>query len=147
MNMTKILILALIGGVGGFLSPLLAQKLIDYKGKQKNKEMPQQPQYLSLLCKGVCGVSSMIGLGICGYFGASWMLSLVAAAIWILGMVVLLVDMRIRIIANETVIALFALGVLLRVGTAGLAGLPNSLLTTVVTMFIWISLARILGFG
>ena len=89
----------------------------------------------------------MAGLGACAYFDASWLLLLLAAIIWILGMVVLLVDMRIRIIANETVLALFVLGIILRIATAGIFGLPNSLITMLITMIVWIILASIMGFG
>lgn len=137
----------LAGGIGGFLVPMLAQKLIDYKGKQKNKEMPDQPQYLSLLCKVICAVVSAAGLGVCGYLNASWLLLILSAVIWILGMIVLLVDMRIRIIANETVLVLLVLGVIFRIATVGVSGIPNSLITLFLTVNLWIALAQFMGFG
>lgn len=129
------------------MAPMLAQKLIEYKGKQKNKEMPVQPQYLSLLCKGICAVGSMAGLVSCAYFDAPWLLLILAAVIWILGMVVLLVDMRIRIIANETVLGLLILAVIFRLIVAGGFGLLNSIMSMIVVMQVWMILGHFVGFG
>ena len=147
MDVIKLISMLLVGGIGGFAAPMLAQKLIDYKGKQKNKEMPVQPQYHSIMCKLICAVCSAVGLGVCAYFKASWLLLILAAVIWILGMVVLLVDMRIRIIANETVLGLLALAVVFRFVIAGGFGLLNSLASMVAVMFVWMILGRFIGFG
>lgn len=147
VDIIKIAVMVLLGGITGYLVPSLAQQLIDYKGKQKNKEMPRQPGYLSVVCRLVCAAASAGGLGLCGYLNPSWVLLLMAGVIWILGMVILLVDMRIRIIANETILALFVLGIVFRLLTAGFRGIPNSLLTMLVITVIWIFLARIMGLG
>ena len=147
MDYFKIAVMLLAGAAGGYMVPEFAQKLIDYKAKQKNKEYPEQPQYLSMLCKVICAAVSMIGLGVCAYFEAAWLILPLVVAIWMIGMVVLIVDMRIRIIANETVLALLILGLGFRILTGGIKGLPNSIITMIVIMVIWIILGSILGFG
>lgn len=135
----------LAGGIGGYLVPMLSQKLIEYKGKQKNKEMPDQPMYLSLLCKVICAVVSAAGLGVCGYLQQNWILLVLTALIWILGMLMFLVDFRIRIIANETVLALLILAVAFRITIAGIKGIPNSLLSMVIIIAVWMLLGKIMG--
>lgn len=147
MDMVKIISMALVGCVGGFLVPMLTQKFIDYKGRQKNRMMPKQPQYMSIWCKVICAVFSMLGLGVCGYFQPSWTLLVVSAVIWILGMVVLLMDIRIRIIPNEAVLGFLVLSIVFRVIVSGWLGLLNSLITMIITMVIWTSLGGVLGFG
>ncbi len=59
-------------------------------------------------------------------------------------MVILLVDIQIRLIANETVLVL---GLVFRLMTAGFAGSPNSLLTMIGIMAVWLILCKFLGFG
>ena len=147
MDYIKLAVMLLIGAAGGYMVPELAQKLIDYKAKQKNKEYPVQPQYLSMFCKVISAAVSMAGLGACAYFGASWIVLPLVAAIWLIGAVVFIVDMRIRIIANETVLALLILGLGFRILIGGMKGLPNSFITMIVIMVVWIILGSIMGFG
>ncbi len=147
MDFVKLILSLLVGAAGGFAVPQLAQGLIDFKAAQKNREYPPQPKYLALWCKLLCAASSMIGLGACAWFDAPWHLLVMAWALWILGMVILLVDIRIRLIANETVLALLVLGLVFRLITAGFAGLPNSLLTMIGIMAVWLFLCKFMGFG
>ena len=136
-----------IGAAGGYMVPEIAQKLITYKGRQNKKEYPTQSKYLSVLFKTVFLLVSMIGLGTCGYFGSSWLILLHVALIWLIGAVIFVVDIRIRIIANETVAALFMLGVGFRIMMDGMKALPNSLITMMVLLLLWTIFCKLLGSG
>lgn len=127
--------------------PEFAQKLITYKSRQNKKEYSMQSKYLSVFCKIICAVVSMLGLGICGYFRPSWMMLLHVVLIWLIGAVVFIVDIRIRIIANETVVVLFLLGVSFRFMMDGVKALPNSTITMIVILLVWMILGKMLGSG
>ena len=143
--MLKIVLMAIVGAVSGYFVPMLAQMLIDYKSKKKNKTYEEHFWYPELWCKLICVVLSAGGLGYCGYLNPSWILLILVGIIWIIGMVTILVDIRIRIIANEVILALLGLSIVFRIIYAGSASLLNSFLTMVVIMFVCILLGKLMG--
>ena len=145
MDWLKVIIMLVLGFGGGFFVPILAQKLILFKEKQKNKAYPAGKRYTSLGCKFLCAAVSAAGLGVCAYWQPSWFQLVIAAAVWILGMVIMLVDMQVRIIANESVLLLLALAGVHRLVQTGLDGLLNSLLAMVVIIAVWMFLGAFLG--
>lgn len=146
-SLIRIAVLAVIGLVGGYFVPGLTQRVLDYKGKQKNKAYPAQPGYMAMPCKLICATVSGVGLGLCAYAEEAWYLLLAVTLVWLVGAVVFLTDVRVRIIPNEAVLALLVLGGVLRVLTAGVSSLLNSLLTMLGIMVVWLVLGGILGHG
>ncbi|MGN0334312.1 MAG: hypothetical protein ACI4DV_01440 [Lachnospiraceae bacterium] len=146
MDIIRIVSMVAAGGIGGFLVPGLAQKVIDYKGKQKNREMPVQPGYLTMVCRGCCALIAAAGLGLCGYLQSSWLMLILSAIIWIQGMVIIIVDMRIHLIANESILVLLGSAVLFRLLTGGAVGLFNSFGTMIAVIAVWMILGKVLGF-
>ena len=143
--MLKIILMAIVGLVLGYFVPVMAQKLIDYKSEKKNKTYDVYFWYPQNVCQIVCAILSAGGLGYCGYLNPSWFLLILVGIIWILGMITILVDLRIRIIANEVILALLGLAVVFRMISDGPASLLNSFLTMVVIMFACILLGKIMG--
>lgn len=124
--------------------PGCSQKLIEYKCMKRQKEVPEESRYLSLY-KGACAIFSMLGLGACACMDSSWPALILVAAIWMTGLVVFLVDLQIRMIANETVIVLFVFGLCFRILTGGIHSLPNSILTALGVLVIWMIAGFLLG--
>lgn len=143
--MIKTIIMAVVGMMFGWFVPLFAQKLIDYKGRQKKRSYPENPLYQGLICKIICAVISAVGYGVCGYMNPSWVLLVLVGIIWILGMITIIVDLRIRIIANEVILALLGLSIIFRIVLGGFGSLLNSLLTMIVVMIGCIILGKIMG--
>lgn len=145
MNDIKIVCMVLAGAAGGYMVPDIAQKLIVHKARQKNIEIQEQPQYLSVFCKMLCAALSTAGLGLCASKHTSWLTLLLVTSIWLIGAVVFIVDMRIRIIANETVLALGILGLGFRISMDGIFSISNSIITMAVVMGVWIVFRSIIG--
>lgn len=143
--MLKIVVMAIVGVVIGWFVPILAQKLIDYKSMKNNRTYEEHWWTLKKWCGITCVVFSAGGLGYCGYLNPSWIVLILVGIIWLLGMVTIVVDLRIRIIANEMILAFIPLAIIFRIVLDGPRSVLNSIFTMVIVMTACIILGKIMG--
>ena len=141
----KLIIFAIIGLYTGYITPKLSLELIEYKKKTKNIDIQE-----TLL-------DSRINILIILFNGAAWCFTAytaesVFAAILIcvqisLGIIFAYIDIKIRIIPNELILVLLALGITYQMFNYGLEGILGSIICMVFIMIVFTALATFMGLG
>ena len=138
--LVKMFLYAVAGIFFGIYCPITTEKIVEYKCKKKNIKVPGYAW--STDEKGLC---VLITTGIfvsTGYFfpGELSVLICIFSFIAVIGA---LVDYRVRIIPNEMVVTIFALGVLYNVIEGGWIQLCLSFAAGVGTFFLFLLAARL----
>lgn len=140
------LIAALPGLILGLFLPLLGQKLSAYKCRKKNRELVPDPRFTNWMSKLPCALASGIGWGICWYFGSHIPVpAVLAALIWSLGIILILVDLRLRLIPNEALLGMLILGVVMQVWVRGFETLIPCIIATIVVFGLFATLGQFMG--
>ena len=115
---------ALLGGMFGTQLPKAVRALMDYKCKKRSRVPPENV----LQDKTAVFLLAVLDMLLSAAATALMIPSAAAVGICIIqvALVCICVDRYMRIIANETVLLLFGLGLLYRVCTAGFGSLPGS---------------------
>lgn len=145
MNITAALIMAMIGLAAGWFVPRIAEKLIAYKFLKKRKELPDGKKYLSLSAKLVCMLVSGILLAVTGLLTNSVLNAVVFSVVMIDAVLISVIDIRVRMIPNETVFLLAAVGLVLLITAGDVAGIFQAAISMFVVMFVFIALGSAMG--
>ena len=142
----KLIIFAIIGSYTGYLIPKLSLKLIEYKKKSKSINSQEAQLF-----------DSRINILIILFNGAAWCFtaytaeSLFAAVLISvqisLGIIFAYIDIKIRIIPNELILVLLALGITYQMFNYGLEGILGSIICMVFIMIVFTALATFMGLG
>ena len=142
----KLIIFAIIGLYIGYIIPKLSLKLIEYKKKTKNIDNQEAQLF-----------DSRINILIILFNGAAWCFtaytaeSLFAAVLISvqisLGIIFAYIDIKIRIIPNELILVLLALGITYQMFNYGLEGILGSIICMVFIMIVFTALATFMGLG
>ncbi len=142
----KLIIFAIIGLYIGYIIPKLSLKLIEYKKKTKNIDNKEAQLF-----------DSRINILIILFNGAAWCFtaytaeSLFAAVLISvqisLGIIFAYIDIKIRIIPNELILVLLALGITYQMFNYGLEGILGSIICMVFIMIVFTALATFMGLG
>lgn len=143
----KLLISILFASLGlciGYLIPLLSHKIIEFK---KISIEYKESQYLTKYIKIV----------ICIFNGVTWyysfssidniMIALLISMQITLGIMVAYIDVKIRIIPNELVLSMIALGIMFQITYFGFKSLIVAIICMVVMMIVFTAVAGFVGFG
>jgi leader peptidase (prepilin peptidase)/N-methyltransferase len=142
----KLIIFAIIGLYTGYIIPKLSLKLIEYKKKTKNIESKEAQLF-----------DSRINILIILFNGAAWCFTAYTAeslfaAILIcvqisLGIIFAYIDIKIRIIPNELILVLLALGITYQTFNYGLEGIFGAIICMIFIMIVFTALATFMGLG
>ncbi|MEA4815934.1 MAG: prepilin peptidase [Lachnospiraceae bacterium] len=145
--MALIITLGVLGLVLGFFMPVAAQKVCVYKFFKKGKEFLPLAWHLVWWIRLLSAFVSACGFVFCAVFVPGIFLRFLFCLIWIVIMLVIFVDIYIRIIPNEAVLLLLALGSVYQITIYGFYGLGNALITMLVVAAVFLIIAKILGFA
>ena len=91
-----------VGLLAGLTLTRVGEKLSAWKCKKKNREFKEDPRFTSLWATALCAVVNALGWGACFYVG--WQVpvpAFLACLVFSLGIELILMDLRLRLIPNE----------------------------------------------
>jgi len=135
------------GMLSGLFVPALAEKTAGYKCAGRQTALPEDGRYTGVIARGGCAVLNgglwvAAGLG-AGGFAAACVLCIVLT----LGLLIAIIDIRIRIIPNELVTGLCVAGVAFQYAYAGSRGVLFGLLSALAAMLLFAVASAISGPG
>lgn len=140
------LIAGALGLLFGFSLPYFSQKLAEYKWRRKNRVLEADSRFTGLTAMLLCALANGLGWGLCWYFGAATPIpAVLAALIWSLGAVLVVVDLRLRLIPNEVLAVMLLLGIPMEVMLRGLDSLIPCIFAAIVVFVIYGSLGNFMG--
>ena len=140
------LMAAVLGLVVGLYLPMLCEKLADYKWKKKNRELNPDDRFTGTVAKILCAAANAAGWGLCWYFGSKVAVpAVLAALIWSLGIVLIVVDLRLRIIPNEVLLGMLIIGVVMEVWVNGFESLVSCVFASVIVFNQFAILGKVMG--
>ena len=142
-------------GVAGLAAGLLAgltltrvgEKLSAWKCKKKNREFKEDPRFVSLWATLLCALVNAIGWGACMYVG--WQVpvpAVLACIVLSLGIELILMDLRLRLIPNEILLWMLIVGVPMELMVNGLASIVPCILTTMIVFGVMSTLGQFMGY-
>ena len=138
------IVFALAGAAVGALLPKAADSLAAWKMRKKDKPLASAPLYTSLAACILCALVNGAGWGLCWKFGTPVTAAL-AMLLWACGTVLILLDIRLRIIPNELLLAMLLLGLPLQFLAQGFDGLFRAAGAMIAVMIVCISLGNFMG--
>lgn len=136
----KIVIYALAGAAFGWISLPLAERVITYKYRKKNKEVPVYVWNTEAKC--ICILASVL-LSVATAYCFPVVQSLLLYGFVFIAIIGTLVDYRIRIIPNELVLLVFILGLFFNLTEGGAGKLFPSIVSCLCTFALFLLTARI----
>lgn len=136
MRENLLVVLAVIlGGIYGYFAEGFAEKIIAYKEEKREKSYERYP-YNPLNNRILNIIVGALLFGISFYYFNIYkaLLSIIFA---ILGIVIVTIDKKVRIIPNELVLVIFLLGLFNQILTKGFQGLKSGLLALILTSIIF----------
>ena len=137
----------LLGGCIGYFSPPAAEKTAQYKRGRQNRPLAPDPRYQHPLLRiGLAILGAAYGTA-AGLYSQGWATPVFLLLIFTLCVLFSLIDIRIRIVPNEMILAGILLGLAYRFALFGLSGVLNGFVSMAAVMAVFILLARILGYA
>lgn len=146
MEIFVIVVCGLLGTAFGYIIPDIAQRIVLYKCRLKNIELPAKPCYTSIYIK----------LGLCVLNGAAWVLSglltehlpetVLISFLFSTAVLVTIIDIRIRIVPNELLLVMIVFGVAFQAVKFGFAAIAISVLCMIAMMVFFTVVAGFIGF-
>ncbi len=147
MNMGLAVVMGALGLVAGFFAPLLARKTIIYKYAKKNKEFVEDKRFTGSLLKVGSALFNAAGWAVIGFFAKNPFSAVLLSLLWTMAIIIAVIDVRVHMIPNETVLAVAALGIFFQLSYFGVTGLLYSAISIIAVMVAFTVLAGIMGFG
>ena len=140
------LVAAAAGLAAGLLLPMLSEKLSAWKCGKKGREFAADPRFTSALTMLACSLVNGLGWGLCWDFGsAAAAPAVLAALIWSLGVVLIVVDLRLRLIPNEVLLWMLILGVPMEVMLRGFGSLFGCVFASMMVFCLFATLGKAMG--
>jgi len=134
-----------LGLLIGYMTPMISLKIIEYKKKAESIKTAKQ------LFNRFINVLIILLNGAAWYFIASTVDNIFAAVIICiqisLGIIFAYIDIKIRIIPNELILVLLALGITFQSFNYGLEGVLGSIISMIFIMIVFTALATFMGLG
>lgn len=145
MGLSAVLIAAAAGLVLGGFTPAAAWQICRLKLARKQKGFPPDRRLSSLPVTLLCMLGAGGGFGAMAYLTSQLPVFLLGGMIWLIGIVLTLVDLRIRIIPNEAVALLVMTGGILQWYLHGFTGLFLAILAMLLVTAGFLTLGGIMG--
>ncbi len=142
----KLIIFALISAYIGYLIPKLSLKLIEYKKKIKHIDN-QEAQLFDSRINILIILFNTFTWGFTAYAAESLFAAVLICVQISLGIIFAYIDIKIRIIPNELILVLLALGITYQTFNYGLEGIIGSIICMVFIMIVFTALATFMGLG
>ena len=146
MDIFLIIVLCFTGTVLGFEIPDIAQSITIYKCRMKDIELPAAPIYTSIYIK----------VGLCVLNGAVWGFSsmlteqlpstVLISFLFTTAVLIAIIDIRIRIVPNEILLAMVVAGIAFQATQFGLTAILVSALCMIGMMAFFTFVAGVVGF-
>ena len=147
MQLIWSLIAAALGLAAGLLLPAFSQRLCEYKCKKKNRDLVPDVRFNNWMCLIPCALANGLGWGLCWYFGSAAPIhAILAMLIWSLGVVLIVVDLRLRLIPNEVLLWMLILGVIMQVVLRGFAVMIPNIMISMRVFGLFGMLGNFMGF-
>lgn len=141
-------VIALAAGLlAGLTLTRVGEKLSAWKCKKKNREFKEDPRFVSLWATALCAVVNALGWGACFYVG--WQVpvpAFLACLVFSLGIELILIDLRLRLIPNEILLWMLIVGVPMELLVNGLPSIVPCILTTMIVFGVMSTLGQFMGF-
>jgi len=134
----------LAGGAVGFFVPPLCDRLAGYKLRKKGRELEADPRFTGAAARTLCLLANGTGWALCAIRGEGAAACL-AGLIWSLGLAMMVIDLRLRILPNELLAAALAAGAALQVLTGGLSGLSHGVFASLLIFAGLMALGNFMG--
>lgn len=141
---TFAVVLGIMGLIAGYKIPDISLKIMEYK---RGKDISVKPYLYSNMGKIIICILNSVMCFTAGLNVDNKIAGLLLCVQITLGLVVAFIDINIRIIPNELVIVMLAIGVLSQILNFGLKSIVTSLVTMAVMMVVFMSVAGFVGLG
>lgn len=135
---------AAAGAAVGLLLPAGADRMTKWKLKKKGRTPEPDARFTGWAACLLCALASAMGWGLCRYLGTPFTAAL-TMALWSCGVVLILIDLRVRLIPNEMLLAMAVMGLILQGWTAGLDGVVTAFFAALVLFCIYMGLGNFMG--
>lgn len=146
MNLFFAIILGLAGLAAGIITPYISDRIIKHKCSVNNKSFPDKP-FWKWYVRAIPIIINTAFFAAAGYFmenpGAAILISVLAG----MSVIFTVIDLRIRIIPNEMVLAMLAVGAVFQLVQYGFRGLLIALACMFVLMLLFLIVGLIVGLG
>jgi leader peptidase (prepilin peptidase)/N-methyltransferase len=135
---------ALLGAAAGMLLPAAGDRIARYKRQKKGRALEAAPLYTGAAAMAACALANGLGWALC-WQGGTPLAAVLAALIFTNGILLMLLDLRLRILPNELVALGAALGIAFQLAAAGPGGLPTALFAMLLIAMVFLLLGNVMG--
>lgn len=137
-----------LAGVGlGFFTPDISQKIALHKCKKSDKELAEDKRYTSILLKLIFCILNASVWALAGIYMENLFAAILLSILFSAAVMITVLDLHIRIIPNELVLVMLAVGIAFQAVQFGFKALAFAALTMLIIMIVFTLLAGITGFG
>jgi len=144
MNIFKIIIFGIMGLVIGYKIPDVSDKIIKYKRPETN--IDENSFLSSYIMKVLIAAVTAVLWALSGSINYTIIGLLISAQITI-GIIIGYIDVKIRIVPNELVLAMVVSGIIFQILNYGFRALIVAAITMIVMMGVFTAVAGFVGFG
>ncbi|MDF2700964.1 MAG: peptidase prepilin type [Haloplasmataceae bacterium] len=145
MNIIIAIFYGVLGSIIGYKIPFASLKIIEFKNR---KDDVRENSFLNSKILIVClCLFNGLAWASAGYIIENDLVALIIGIQITLGLIITYIDIKTRIIPNELVLTLIILGIIFQIINFGPKALIGSLISMIVMMFVFISIAGFVGFG
>lgn len=144
MNIFKIIVFGIIGLVIGYKIPDISDKIIKYK--RPETDIDENNFLSSNIMKVLITAVTVVLWVLSGSINNTIIGLLISAQIFI-GIIIAYIDVKIRIIPNELVLAMVVSGIIFQILNYGFRALIVAAITMIVMMGVFTAVAGFVGFG
>lgn len=140
-------VLGAAGLAGGYGLPILAHRLAERKAAEKGEPLPEDGRYTGLPIRAGAALFAMAGGVLAGLFTGNAFGAVLLALLWAETFPLAVIDLRIRVVPNELVLAMAGLGALLQLFLFGPLRLLLAAAAVAVLLAVFLLLRGLLGSG
>lgn len=146
MNIIITILFSIIGLVTGYKIPDISNRIIEYKKRKKSFETNESKELSNILKLLIClfNFAAWIATGL--YTDNIFTALLIGIQIT-LGLIIAVIDIKIRIIPNELVLTLIILGITFQTVNFGFKHILGAIISMAAVMIIFTAVAGFMGFG
>ena len=147
MNIAASAAFGIAGAFSGFFIPDIAQKIALYKCGKKNMALSADSRYTSVLLKLAFCIFNAAASALSGLYMENPAVSFFMLALLIVAALIAIIDLRIRLVPNELVLVMLALGSAFQVLHSGFGSLLTSAACMIAMIVLFTAAAGFVGFG
>lgn len=147
MNIIITILFGIIGLVTGYKIPDISDRIIEYKKRKKNFETNESKELSNILKLLIC-LFNFAALTAIGLYTDNIFEALLIGIQITLGLIIAVIDIKIRIIPNELVLTLIILGITFQtIIDFGFKNILGAIISMIVIMIVFTAVAGFMGFG